>query len=73
MRKNPAEYVIEVFGGVRAAASAIGRSPGAVCNWKRLGNGFIPNQAQQIILKVARRRKLPITPLDLICGRDVQK
>ena len=76
MLLKPAEYVIQIFGGVRATARAVGRTPGSVCLWHRPRKsrgsaGNIPSAAQRIILIVAKRRRLDITPADLMYGRRV--
>jgi hypothetical protein len=74
MYYNPAQYVIFIFGGVRAAARALGRHPGAICNWKKARDrggcgGDVPGPAQKIILTAAKEKGLDITPNDLIFGR----
>lgn len=73
---TPAEYCIQVFGGVRALARAIGRTPSCVTRWKRSQAassvrqpGDIPNNAQRMILKIAKVRKLDISAEDVIWGR----
>lgn len=76
-RMNPAEYVIHVFGGVRATARALDRYPATISKWQNYKNkngelGQIPSSAQRDILDVAKRDGLPITPEDLIYGRVVQ-
>jgi len=73
---RPAEYVIYAFGGVTAAANAIGRDKGSVCAWKRPrsrkgANGQVPGKAQARILKVAEEMQIDITPEDLVIGRMV--
>lgn len=76
---TPAEYVIEVFGGVREASRAIGRSPSAVSRWQtskdRGGcDGGIPRVAQNLILKVAKLRgDIDITSSDLLEGRKIRR
>jgi len=76
MQLSPAQYIIYVFGGVRKAGLAIGRSAAAISKWnkskKNKGtDGRIPGPAQMDILNVAMRRKLDITADDLIHGRKV--
>lgn len=71
MLMSPAHYVIHIFGGVRATARAIGRSPGAIVRWKV--SGQVPSLAQRAILKVAKTNKLNITPDDLAYGRRFNK
>ena len=73
---TPAKYVFHIFGGVRATARALNRTPSAVSKWakprKRGGSGGeIPSIHQKLILKIADERGLPITPNDLIYGRTV--
>lgn len=68
IQMSPAEYVIQVFGGVRATGRAIGRDATSVFLWK--GNGRIPTANLRKILKVAKLKKLDITAEDLILGRS---
>lgn len=73
---RPADYVIQIFGGVRATARAVGRSAPSICKWRQSRSrggtgGNIPNAAQMRILKIAARLNLDITPSDLIWGRRV--
>jgi len=75
MSLSPAEYVIQVFGGVRATARAIGRSPSSISKWQKPrsqggSDGCVPNAAQRIILEQAKKQGLDITPGDLIYGRN---
>lgn len=71
MKLSPVEYVIKVFGGVRATARAIGYVPSAVSKWRWQGGGNIPTVAQELIYDIAQDRGLDITPHDLIKGREV--
>jgi hypothetical protein len=78
MHLKPSEYVVKVFGGVRATARAIGRCPASVSKWsdkrKNRGcDGNIPSRAQRIILDIAKRKKMDITPSDLINGRLIKE
>jgi len=73
---TPAEYVIHVFGGVRATALAIGRNASSVCKWTKSKakhglDGKIPSSLQKTVLEVAKKRKLDIKAQDLIYGRRV--
>lgn len=77
MYKNPAQLVIETFGGVHMAAKAIGRSPASVCNWQKTrkwkgSQGSIPVSAQKDILKVAGKLGLDLTLEDLNFGRTIR-
>ncbi len=73
MRKkySPAAWVIKVFGGVRPAGRALGRSHAAVSKWtaKYGSNGRVPSGMQSVILKTAKKLKLDITAEDLVNGR----
>jgi len=78
MHLSPAECVVELFGGVRATARAIGRNPGAVSRWnkpksKRGTGGMVPSAAQRIILKIAKKKRLKITLEHLNYGKIVNK
>lgn len=46
---NPAEYVISLFGGVRATARACGLTPAAVGYWRK--RGHIPIKQVQGVIK----------------------
>lgn len=73
MKKHmtPAEIVIETFGGVRATARALGKSPSSVSRWQA-DRGLIPSSAQQQIMQLARDRGLDLTSDELIDGRAVE-
>jgi len=71
---RPADYVIELFGGVRATARAIGRDHSSVQAWKKPRSkkgtdGQVPRKAQVLILNLAKERELDITASDLLLGR----
>lgn len=66
---TPVELAIDLFGGVRKLAKAIGRDPAAVSRWKR--SGLIPTQVQRKLLTAAAERNISISAEDLIHGRDV--
>lgn len=75
---KPAEYIIHVFGGITAAANAIGLDKSSVHKWKRPKenkgcDGLIPTHAQQKIIAIAKEKGLDITPNDLILGREVDE
>ena len=67
---NPSEYVVHFFGGVRAAARRVGRSPSSVCAWRKVGT--VPLVAIHEILALAKRRKLDIKLEDLCYGRTIK-
>jgi len=74
---SPVDYVIKVFGGVRATARAIGRSPTAVSKWRQPtdrggSGGRVPNKAQPVVLQKAKELGLDITGEDLILGRPTE-
>ena len=76
MYKNPADYIISVFGGVRKTARAVGRSAASVSKWPRPKatggcDGYIPGGVHQKILSFARTQKLDITADDLLFGRTI--
>ncbi len=76
MHLSPAEYVIHVFGGVRKAGRALGRTGSAISNWNRSRKnggcgGLIPSRMQEVVLQVAEINGLDIKPEDLISGREV--
>lgn len=75
---SPAAYAIQVFGGVRATARAIGRTPSSVSKWPKPKNvdrqgcdGRIPGKVLPLMIEQARKLGLDLTPSDLINGRTV--
>ncbi len=66
---KPAQYLIHICGGVRAAARFVNDNPGNVSRWQRTGH--IPLRRAQIALKKAKAEGLDITPSDLLEGRKV--
>ena len=70
MHLTPADYVINLLGGVRPAARKLKYSPSAVSRWSVSG-GEIPTKARKKILKYAGKHKLNITPIELEYGKTV--
>jgi hypothetical protein len=66
MHYTPASFVIKRFGGVRATARALGRSPSAISRWHKTGR--VPGGAMALVLKVADKKGLKIRASDLIFG-----
>jgi len=54
-----AHAIIEKFGGVRAAAAALGYAPSTVQGWKNRGS--IPDEQKPVVLNAAERRGVPVT------------
>ena len=78
MKISPAEHVIRTFGGVRATARALHRTSPAISKWrstkaKRGTGGAVPGGAHLLILELAKKKRLDITPIDLILGRIVKQ
>lgn len=64
---EPAQKIIEICGGYQAVAKMTGRTISRVHRWtypKDRGgtDGLIPSDAQQILLREAIKRGLPLTP-----------
>lgn len=57
-----AKRIIETFGGVRAMAKRLGRSPSTVGSWGERGS--IPDAEKALILSCAIADGLPIGPSD---------
>lgn len=77
MHLSPAQYVIYIFGGVRATARALGKHPTTISKWQnhktKTGvKGRIPSSAQRLILEVANELNLNITSDHLIYGKTVE-
>ena len=66
---TPVELTIEMFGGVRKLAKAIGRDPAAVSRWKK--SGLVPTSVQRKILEEAAERNIMITASDIVFGRVI--
>lgn len=76
MHLKPAEYVIQLFGGVNRTARAIGRDPSSVSKWRKSAesrgcDGNVPRGVRHKILSVATDLGLDITSKDLDFGRDL--
>lgn len=67
MLLSAADCLIAAFGGVRRTARAVGRTPGAVIQWKK--SGRIPISVQRHVLHLARNGGIDITAEELIIGR----
>lgn len=67
IKKNPAEVVIEAFGGPTATAKALGVSAQLVNYWKRMKR--IPGTRQEDVLELAKKRGIELTAKDIVQGR----
>lgn len=65
---SPAVWVVLVFGSVQAVADTLGIARGSVHGW--MERGRIPAKVQPRILAIAEAQGLPVTPRDLILGRE---
>lgn len=72
MHLSPAEYVIHIFGGVRATARALDRAPSSISKWQNSYKGIIPSQNIPKIMTKAKELNLDIRPEDLVIGRDMK-
>lgn len=68
---NPANKIIELFGGVNSLAREINEYPATVLRWsyprsKRGMDGMIPSRAQGKIISAAKRLNIRLTEKDLI-------
>lgn len=68
MKLNPAEYVIEIFGGVRATATALGLAPSSVCEWRT--KKYVP---LKVCIKLLKMKKLNLNANDLMFGKEITK
>ena len=69
MYLNPGVCLVVAFGGVRKAARAVGRTPGAVINWKK--TGIIPVKIQRLVLSMVHDKSIDLTAEELIMGRNL--
>lgn len=72
MKLKPAEYVVHIFGGVRASARKLKISPSTVSRWRTTG-GEVPTRARKKILKYAMKNGMDITPSHLEWGYEFPK
>lgn len=63
---NPAQYVIQRFGGVRPLARLLGISGAAVCQWQN--SGKIPAKHHEKIIGLAKQQRIQVHPKHLILG-----
>ncbi len=66
---TPVELAIDMFGGVRKLARALGRDPPAVSRWQK--SGVVPTSVQRRLLELAWERGINITAHDIVFGREV--
>ena len=66
---TPVEMAIDMFGGVRKLARALGRDPAAVSRWQK--SGVVPTSVQRRLLELAWERGIDISAHDMIFGREV--
>lgn len=70
-KMQPAEVIVAKFGGVRATARAVNRSPGTIGYWLKPisrggAGGRIPKTSHKDILKAAKRLHVRCYPKDLV-------
>lgn len=66
---SPADIVIKFFGGVTATARATGKCHSAVSMWKTQGEGYVPLEVVRIVLRMSKKKRIPMKAEDLIFGR----
>ena len=75
MHLDPAAYVVHVFGGVRATARALGKTPPTISRWQHPRRehlkGLVPSKYHREILEKAKALDLDISAHDLVHGREV--
>jgi hypothetical protein len=70
---TPSKLAILLFGGVSILAKQLEISKVTVSSWQTRGDGGIPRQHHLKIIEVAKRKKIELSPEDLVFGRDIQK
>lgn len=63
----PSVVATESFGGPAKLAKALGLTTSAVSKWER--SGMVPVKHMATILKLAKYRRIKLTPEDLVNGR----
>lgn len=66
---KPSEYIIDKFGGAYAMADAIKVPPPTIYRWKK--NGVISAAYQKRVLRAAVKKRLGLTPANIIYGDKV--
>lgn len=61
---STAQAIIQRFGGASALARLLGKTPGAIQYWARVGT--IPARWQVALLALAREQGIDLTPSDFI-------
>ena len=61
---NPAEQIIQRFGGQSSLAVILGRRQSTVQHWARTGR--IPSQWHETLQKTAREKGIPLEPKDFV-------
>lgn len=71
MQLSPPEYLVHIFGGVRATSRALGIAASAVSKWQK--KGYIPSHNMPKILIKAEEMGLDLRPEDLVVGRSLKR
>lgn len=66
---SPTEVVVEVFGGIRGAARAVGIAPSTVLRWGERSAGRIPHEYMRTFLEAAARKRRRLTLEEVVWGR----
>ena len=71
---SPVDVIVDVFGGIRSTARALGVNPSTVLRWgtsRRGGRipGSIPHEYMLPLLEAAQRRKKRLTLEEVVWGR----
>jgi len=65
-QENSAEQIIDRFGGQSALATLLGRRQSTVQHWAKTGR--VPAQWQKTLMKLARKKGIPLEPGDFVAG-----
>lgn len=68
---DPVALAINLFGGIRPLARAIGRDPSAIIRWR--SRGRLPAGMPAALLVVARDKGIEMSSDDVVWGRDVDE
>src|SRR5437870_5135302 len=71
MAMNPAQLIVDKFGGQSALAELIGKGQSTVQYWTK--SGVIPAKWQRDLLRLAREKGIDLTAADFVLVPEVAK
>lgn len=76
MRHEPANTIIQKFGGLSALAEIVGKAPHTVMKWRmpkpKGTGGVIPHWHHDAILEAAKAKGIELEPSDFLPSRQTE-